>query len=224
MAAVHAHGKAHGYNVVIKSSSMPTEKKPGRTAKVWLRCDRGGHYRPRNGLTEETRKRRRTSRLMDCPFMIVAAGTPGMWTLSVMNPTHNHGPIIERPRQTPQQRVKRGQVLSVPYDWPHDATMTPFTTALVLIDLQKDCMFPVLFAGFRQVYLANLFLVCSIGGYVEYQGYDITDALSLIPKLQRLLRSFRSSGFPVYHTRQGEQNWPPANIPNPNPFTNKQTD
>lgn len=139
MAAVHAHGKAHGYNVVIKSSSMPTEKKPGRTAKIWLRCDRGGHYRPRNGLTEETRKRRRTSRLMDCPFMIVAAGTPGMWSLNIMNPTHNHGPVIERPRQAPQQRVKRGQILAVPYDWPHDATMTPFTTALVMVDLQKDC-------------------------------------------------------------------------------------
>ncbi|TQB75088.1 hypothetical protein MPDQ_003634 [Monascus purpureus] len=142
MAAVHAHGKAHGYNVVIKSSSMPTEKKPGRTAKIWLRCDRGGHYRPRNGLTEETRKRRRTSRLMDCPFMIVAAGTPGIWTLTVLNPTHNHGPVIDRPRQAPQPKVKKGQIAAVPYDWPHDASMTPFTTALVLIDLQKDCHRP----------------------------------------------------------------------------------
>lgn len=185
MAAVHAHGKAHGYNVVIKSSSMPTEKKPGRTAKIWLRCDRGGHYRPRNGLTEETRKRRRTSRLMDCPFMIVAAGTPGIWTLTVLNPTHNHGPVIDRPRQAPQPKVKKGQIAAVPYDWPHDASMTPFTTALVLIDLQKD--------------------LCSIGGYMEYQGYDITGSLAIIPKLQRLLHTFRSAGFPVYHTRQGHR-------------------
>ena len=82
--------------------------------------------------------------MMDCPFMIVASGTPGMWSLSVMNPTHNHGPVIERPRNQgsqQQQRAKRGQVLSVPYDWPHDATMTPFTTALVLVDLQKDRTF-----------------------------------------------------------------------------------
>jgi hypothetical protein len=138
---VQAHSKAHGYNVVVKSSSTPTEKKPGRTAKVWLRCDRGGHYRPRNGLTEETRKRRRTSRLMDCPFMLVAAGTPGIWTLTVLNPTHNHGPIVEKPRPVPQHKVRKGQISAVPYDWPHDATLTPYTTALVIIDMQKDCMY-----------------------------------------------------------------------------------
>lgn len=141
IASVQAHGKAHGYNIVVKSSSTPTEKKPGRTAKVWLRCDRGGHYRPRNGLTEETRKRRRTSRLMDCPFMLVAAGTPGIWTLTVLNPTHNHGPIIEKPRQVPHHKVRKGQIPAVPYDWPHDATLTPYTTALVVIDMQRDCMY-----------------------------------------------------------------------------------
>ncbi|QSS63994.1 isochorismatase hydrolase [Histoplasma capsulatum] len=130
LAAVQAHGKAHGYNIVVKSSSTPTEKKPGRVAKVWLRCDRGGQYRPRNGLTEETRKRRRTSRLMDCPFMLVAAGHPGIWTLTVLNPSHNHGPIVEKPRQNPHPKAKKGQVTATPYDWPHDATFTPFTTAL----------------------------------------------------------------------------------------------
>jgi hypothetical protein len=141
LSSVQAHGKAHGYNIVVKSSSTPTDKKPGRTAKVWLRCDRGGQYRPRNGLTEETRKRKRTSRLMDCPFMLVAAGNPGIWTLTVLNPTHNHGPILDRPRQVPNHKAKKGQVTAIPYDWPHDATMTPFTTALVIIDMQRDCMF-----------------------------------------------------------------------------------
>ncbi|PGH36118.1 hypothetical protein GX50_00973 [[Emmonsia] crescens] len=185
LAAVQAHGKAHGYNIVVKSSSTPTEKKPGRVAKVWLRCDRGGQYRPRNGLTEETRKRRRTSRLMDCPFMLVAAGHPGIWTLTVLNPTHNHGPIVEKPRQNPHPKAKKGQVTAIPYDWPHDATFTPFTTALVMIDMQRD--------------------FCSPGGYMAYQGYDITPAQHLIPKLQRLLDAFRSAGFPVYHTREGHR-------------------
>lgn len=141
LSSVQNHGKAHGYNVVVKSSSTPTDKKPGRTAKIWLRCDRGGHYRPRNGLTEETRKRKRTSRLMDCPFMLVAAGTPGIWTLTVLNPSHNHGPVLDRPRQVPHHKVKKGQLSATPYDWPHDATMTPFTTALLIIDMQRDCMF-----------------------------------------------------------------------------------
>lgn len=78
---------------------------------------------------------------MDCPFMLVAAGTPGIWTLTVLNPTHNHGPVLDRPRQVPHHKVKKGQITAVPYDWPHDATMTPFTTALVLIDMQKDCKY-----------------------------------------------------------------------------------
>lgn len=38
---------------------------------------------------------------------------------------------------------------------------------------------------------------------MAYQGYDITPAQHLIPKLQRLLDAFRSAGFPVYHTREG---------------------
>lgn len=38
---------------------------------------------------------------------------------------------------------------------------------------------------------------------MEYQGYDITPARALIPKLQRLLHAFRAAGFPVYHTREG---------------------
>ena len=38
---------------------------------------------------------------------------------------------------------------------------------------------------------------------MEYQGYDISAAQELIPKLQRLLHAFRSGGFPVYHTREG---------------------
>lgn len=73
--------------------------------------------------------------------MLVAAGTPGIWTLTVLNPTHNHGPIIEKPRQVPHHKVRKGQIPAVPYDWPHDATLTPYTTALLIIDMQKDCMY-----------------------------------------------------------------------------------
>ncbi|KAJ5888686.1 Isochorismatase-like protein [Penicillium taxi] len=182
LTAVQAHAKLHGYNVVVKSSSTPTEKKPGRTAKIWLRCDRGGQYRPRNGLTEETRKRRRTSRLVDCPFMLQAVGSPGIWTLSVLNATHNHGPVVEKPRSS-QHKVRKGQIPAAPYDWPHDATFSPFTTALVIIDMQKD--------------------FCAPGGYMHYQGYDISAAQALIPKIQQLLQVFRAGGFPIYHTREG---------------------
>jgi nicotinamidase-related amidase len=39
---------------------------------------------------------------------------------------------------------------------------------------------------------------------MEYQGYDISAAQSLIPKLQQVLNTFRTAGFPVYHTREGK--------------------
>lgn len=199
---MHAHGKANGYRVVVKSSSTPNDKKPGRTSKIWLRCDRGGQYRPRNGLTEENRKRRRTSRLTDCPFSLLAAGTPGFWTLSVTEPTHNHGPIIERPRPIPQ-KFKKGQIIAQPYDWPHDATFTPFTTALVIIDMQKDCAWALNY-GLPEGYADSGLLVCAPGGYLEFQGYDISPTRAIVPKLQHLLQSFRTAGFPVYHTREGK--------------------
>jgi hypothetical protein len=33
----------------------------------------------------------------------------------------------------------RPQVKAEPYDWPHDGTFNPQTTALVIIDMQMDC-------------------------------------------------------------------------------------
>ena len=38
---------------------------------------------------------------------------------------------------------------------------------------------------------------------MEYQGYDIMPSQAIIPKIQTVLDSFRSAGFPVYHTREG---------------------
>ena len=33
-----------------------------------------------------------------------------------------------------------GPMKATPYNWPHDASLAPSTTALVLVDLQRDCM------------------------------------------------------------------------------------
>jgi hypothetical protein len=76
-----------------------------------------------------------------------------------MNATHNHGPIVDKPRQAPQHKVRKGQVPAIPYDWPHDSSFTPYTTALVIIDMQKDCTCPTIavmsMAGL--IYLYSLF-------------------------------------------------------------------
>lgn len=55
---------------------------------------------------------------------------------------------------------------------------------------------------------------------MHYQGYDISSAQALIPKLQHLLQAFRSAGFPVYHTREGKSAYQPHGsgsscLPNP---------
>ncbi|KUJ19224.1 isochorismatase family protein [Mollisia scopiformis] len=72
-----------------------------------------------------------------------------------------------------------------PYRWPHNGGFSPETTALVIIDMQKD--------------------FCSVDGYLVHQGYDITPVQSIIPTLQGLLTAFRSHGFPIYHTREGHR-------------------
>ncbi|KAK4966990.1 hypothetical protein LTR66_012009 [Elasticomyces elasticus] len=72
-----------------------------------------------------------------------------------------------------------------PYRWPHDASFSPATSAFVIIDMQRD--------------------FCSPGGYLHYQGYDISRTRAIIPGLQRLLSSFRHAGFAIYHTREGHR-------------------
>lgn len=36
---------------------------------------------------------------------------------------------------------RTGPVKALPYDWPHDSSFGPRTTALVMIDMQRDCMY-----------------------------------------------------------------------------------
>ncbi|KAF2004018.1 isochorismatase family protein [Amniculicola lignicola CBS 123094] len=72
---------------------------------------------------------------------------------------------------------------STPYPWPHDSSLSPTTTALLIIDMQRDFLSP--------------------GGYLSTQGYDLTPFQALIPPLVSLLSTFRRAGFSIYHTREG---------------------
>ncbi|KAH8649152.1 isochorismatase family protein [Xylariales sp. PMI_506] len=72
-----------------------------------------------------------------------------------------------------------------PYHWPIASSFAPESTALVIVDMQVD--------------------FCSPGGYLDFQGLSIEPARAIIPNLQSLLRGFRKSGFPVYHTREGHR-------------------
>ncbi|EXJ53949.1 hypothetical protein A1O7_09286 [Cladophialophora yegresii CBS 114405] len=74
-------------------------------------------------------------------------------------------------------------VIAEPYHYPHDASFGPATSAIVVIDMQRD--------------------FCEVGGYFDCQGYDVEDARSLIPTIQALLSAARRAGFPVFFTREG---------------------
>ena len=72
---------------------------------------------------------------------------------------------------------------STPYAWPHNASLSPQTTALLIIDMQRDFL--------------------AIGGYLDSQGYGLTRFQALVPRLVSLLSTFRRAGFAVFHTREG---------------------
>ncbi len=80
------------------------------------------------------------------------------------------------------------------YPWPYDGTLSPETTALVVIDMQTD--------------------FCGPGGWLDCMGHDLADLRRPIAPLQRLLAAMRAAGFPVYHTREGHR--PDLSDLNPN--------
>ncbi|CAZ80985.1 unnamed protein product [Tuber melanosporum] len=74
---------------------------------------------------------------------------------------------------------------ATPYPWPHDASMSPETTALIIIDMQND--------------------FCSPNGYLSHQGYSLTPTRASIPAIRTLLTLFRKHSFPIIFTREGHR-------------------
>ncbi|TCI27628.1 cysteine hydrolase [Exiguobacterium sp. SH5S4] len=66
---------------------------------------------------------------------------------------------------------------------PYEFTFRSESTALVLIDMQRD--------------------FCAPGGFGEKLGNDITLTQSIIPQTQRVLEAARAAGMTVIHTREG---------------------
>lgn len=74
---------------------------------------------------------------------------------------------------------------ATPYAWPHDGALRPETTALIIIDMQRD--------------------FCAPDGYVSTMGYDITPARAVIPGIARLRAQARAWGALVVQTREGHR-------------------
>ncbi|KAF7863001.1 hypothetical protein EAF04_007084 [Stromatinia cepivora] len=78
-----------------------------------------------------------------------------------------------------------GKLCARPYDWPHDESFHRSTTALVIIDMQKD------FASDK--------------GYLKMQGINNQPILDIVPNIRKLLDACRAKGFTIYHTREGHR-------------------
>ncbi|MFN3689068.1 cysteine hydrolase family protein [Salinarimonas sp.] len=72
-----------------------------------------------------------------------------------------------------------------PYPWPYDGSLSPETTALVVIDMQTD--------------------FCGIGGYVDAMGYDLALTRAPIGPISRVLAAMRARGYAIVHTREGHR-------------------
>ncbi|KAF7884157.1 uncharacterized protein EAF01_011580 [Botrytis porri] len=88
-----------------------------------------------------------------------------------------------RPAVVCPQRYTKLQ--AIPYKWPHDGTLDRSTTALVIIDMQKD--------------------FASAEGYLAKQNIDNKPILDIVPNIRKLLDTCRAKGYPIYHTREGHR-------------------
>lgn len=130
-----------GYAVVIARS---------RFNRIWLKCDRGGTYENRRNITPDQRKRKRgESRLVGCPFKIVASiRKDGTWHLETENPEHNHEPSEDLSLHPTFRRMTDEQLQKV-----HDGVENGVTPAETLEELRK--LWPDIKVLTRDVYNAR---------------------------------------------------------------------
>ncbi|GAV68573.1 Aldedh domain-containing protein [Cephalotus follicularis] len=82
---VREWGARQGYVVTIKKSR--------KDRRVILGCDRGGVYRNRRKIDESKRKRKPSSRLINCPFEAIGRKDDDAWVLTIKDGNHNHEPL-----------------------------------------------------------------------------------------------------------------------------------
>ena len=72
-----------------------------------------------------------------------------------------------------------------PYDFPYDGSLSPATTALLSIDMQRDFL--------------------DEGGYVHSMGYDLAPFRKTIGPAKAAITAARQQGYLVIHTRAGRR-------------------
>ncbi|KAI9802068.1 MAG: hypothetical protein M1833_001989 [Piccolia ochrophora] len=97
--SINAFAGPEGYRVV----KQRTKSQKGEICKAYIGCDKGRGYTPR--VTDENRKRNRTSRKTDCPFLGLATLKDRGWSLVLRNREHNHGPTMPEDRPSARRKV-----------------------------------------------------------------------------------------------------------------------
>ena len=117
--------ESQGYAIVIGRS---------RQNRLWLKCDRGGVYADRHGLTPENRKRKRgESRLTDCPFKVLAnMRKDGIWRSHTEIADHNHEPSEDLSVHPSLRRMTDEQIRRV-----NEMTESGSSPAETLEELQR---------------------------------------------------------------------------------------
>jgi MULE transposase domain len=79
----------NGFCLTIKNSKRD---KNGGYYMVYLKCDRGGVYRNRHNIDENSRIKGAGSKLINCPFEMKISHIENTWKLVIKNGNHNHPP------------------------------------------------------------------------------------------------------------------------------------
>lgn len=102
---VREFGASQGYVVTIKKSK--------RDRRVILGCDRGGVYRNRHKVEEKKRKRKASSRLINCPFEVVGKKDDDEWVLTVKHGEHNHEALRDMSEHPYSRRFTEEEVAQI---------------------------------------------------------------------------------------------------------------
>ncbi|KAM7529380.1 hypothetical protein LguiB_032790 [Lonicera macranthoides] len=102
---VRDFGASQGYVVTIKKSR--------RDRRVILGCDRGGVYRNRRKIEESKRKRKASSRLINCPFEAIGKREDDTWVLTIKNGEHNHEALRDMSEHPYSRRFTEEEVRQI---------------------------------------------------------------------------------------------------------------
>lgn len=121
-------------------------------------------------------------------------------TMEAVNDDGMENSFLELARNNsgPLRPQLRGQLYADPYNWPHDSSLDVATTALVIVDMQKDCKFIsssiVLDLGYTQL----SYMIC-YGTICTYTAFTYTASMV---KWRHILRLRYSSFIPKNYLKK----------------------